>query len=175
MAIIYLPRHSFELDKNPEFIVPLYKAGISNDEYNAKIKPFLEKLPGFYIANGAQLNFPITRFSVNGVSFSEVLDYMTFKTYQMKIPIQDKRSYQREHFAPSASDKRSFNSIERDEKIHLGLGINTKKSQKGVITLSRIGNNEKRLITLEDIVYDTKIRFVEKLLTSNEINRIWNR
>lgn len=175
MALIYLPRHSFELDKNPHYIVPLYKAGISNDNYDTKIKPFLEKIPGFYIANGSQLNFPLTIFCVNGVSFSQVLDYMTFKTYQIKVPIQDKKSYLREHFVNSHLDKGLFSSTNRDETIHMNLSINTKKSQKGVITLSRIGNNEKRIITLEDIVYDTKIRFTEKPLTSNEINGIWNR
>ncbi len=175
MAIIYLPRNNFELEKNPHYLNVLNEAGISNDNYDAKIKPFLEKIPGFYIVKGEQLNFPLTIFSVNGISFSEVLDYMTFKTYQIKIPIQDKKSYQRELFSASSSDKGSYNSIGIEETIHMNLSINTKKTQKGVITLTRTGNNEKRIITLEDIAYDTKIQFSERFLTSNQINRIWDR
>lgn len=152
MALIYLPKEDYSLNKNPAIAENLKKANITQEQYNEEILPFFNSLPGFYRAQGQQLFgilFPRMKFSLNGISLTKTLQYLLEKEQALEVPIQDKNSFQIEHT--------KYGYVNPHEQlIHSGLAILNYKKQTGTIYLSRDNGVEKRKTNLDSITVHEK-------------------
>ncbi len=169
MAIIYFPRHNFDLRNNPDFVQHFQEAGINDNKYNQHIKSFFETLPGFYRAEGTQLVkwglFPRMIFSVNSVSLSKTLKYILGEDSFLQILIQDKCS--------SRIERIKYSKFPHEEKwrYHQGITVQDYKKQKGAINIFREEEREIRKVTLEKISEERR-GISTAQLSDESINRV---
>jgi len=148
MAIFYLPKEDFSLKRNPGILVFLREAKISEKNYNENIEPFFNSLSGFYFTNAHQLKrmfIPKLKFGIRNASLSKIFNYVSNKSNQVEIPIQDFNSLKVE------TGKSLDYNPDYEYLVKRGLLVQTYDKQTGLLIFSRDNEIERKNITLEDI------------------------
>lgn len=156
MAMIYISKRDWSLDKNPRISKLVSVSGISKKDYDWQIKPFFESLSGFYHdRNASQLTtkflFPRFKFEISSVSLSEVgefvLDESLRRRVALEVSLQDLTSLEIE--------KRKHHLLSPEMECYTrGIATQFYKRQTGILSVVRDFANEVyksvRLNSIED-------------------------